>query len=419
MDYLANLQFNPKDPTVMHIDLNSCFATIEQQANPLLRGKPVVVAAYKTPAGCILAASIEAKKLGIKGGMRVKDARQVYPAVIIMEPDPWKYRNVHLSLRHLLQKYTNNLHAKSIDEFVLDLDGFPSMRMGICNVAAEIKSRIRSEIGEWLSVSIGVAPNRYLAKVASGLHKPDGLDILDKNTYEKIYKNLSLMDLCGIKVNNTARLNKQGIFNVWDFYNVSPKTLQIAFHSVFGYYWYLRLHGWEVDDIESSRKSYGNSVALGQNLSTLEQLSPILMKLVEKMSRRMRLAGYSAAGVHLSLLYRDGNYWHKGVSLRQPLFSSGDIYRVALKLLTKSSCKNFVHTIAVSCFALTKEKNKQLNILENLDTKRNLYTALDSINDRWGDFVISPAKMVSIPDVVKDRIAFGGIKELEDFVCSS
>ncbi|MEK7470692.1 MAG: DNA polymerase IV, partial [Patescibacteria group bacterium] len=102
----------------MHIDLNSCFATIEQQANPFLRGKPIAVGAYTTPNGCILAASVEAKRLGIKTGMRVKDGKVLYPKLIVLPSDPNKYRDVHLKLRKIISEYTNDFSPKSIDEFV-------------------------------------------------------------------------------------------------------------------------------------------------------------------------------------------------------------------------------------------------------------------------------------------------------------
>jgi DNA polymerase-4 len=123
---LNKLQFNPKPPTILHIDLNSCFATVEQQANPQLRGRPIAVAAYKTPSGCILAPSVEAKRLGIKTGMRVKDGKLLCPELIVLEPDPWKYRNVHLQLRKLLSAYVETPVPKSDELF--SILGFLSMR---------------------------------------------------------------------------------------------------------------------------------------------------------------------------------------------------------------------------------------------------------------------------------------------------
>ena len=222
-----------------------------------------------------------------------------------------------------------------------------------------------------------------------------------------------------IKSNNIVRLNKAGIFSVNDFSEAQPKNLQCAFHSVTGYYWYLRLKGWEIDDVEFGRSSYGNSVALYENYRTPEELSPILLKLVDKMSGRMRKAGYKSKGVHISILYKNGAYWHRGSVADNLLFASGDIYKKAYKLLTYSPYKYPVHTIAVSCFNLEKSQFSQLSILEDVYKKESLTKALDEISEKWGNFVITPARMLNTKDLVKDRISFGGVKELEEFVFST
>lgn len=416
MEYLKDLPFNPKSPTIMHIDMNACFATVEQQANMMLRNRPIAVAAYKTDNGCIIAPSVEAKRLGIKVGMIVKEGRMLCPELIVLEPDPWKYRNVHIGIKNILSTYTNKIAPKSIDEFVIDLESFPSMKKGIINVGLEIKERIKKEVGDYITVSIGIAPNRFLAKTAAGLTKPDGLDTIDKTNHIEIFSRLELNDLCGIKANNTVRLNKAGIFSVLDFYNSSAKKLKMAFNSIVGYYWYMRLHGWEPGDVISNRQSFGNSVALQGKYEKPEELSPILMKLVQKMSGRMRKAGYLAHGVHLSLLYKNRSFWHHGKSVKEDLFSNGDIYKIAYKILLHSPYKLPVHTIAVSCFNLSKIKNSQLDFFDNIQKKKLLTDALDDISERWGDFVITPAMMLNTKDLVKDRISFGGIRELEDLI---
>lgn len=401
----------------MHIDLNSCFATIEQQANPHLRGHPVAVAAYDTPSGCIVAPSVEAKKLGVKVGMRVKDGKLLCPSLIVLSPDPWKYRNVHLSLRKIISTYTDNFFPKSIDEFVLNLEGYPAYSKGMEIVAKEIKKRIKDEVGDWLTVSIGIAPNRYLAKVASGLHKPDGLDEINISNYLSVYSDLSLLDLHGIKIKNTARLNSVGVYTVTDFYNAPLLALRAAFNSIASYYWYLRLRGWEIDDVEFGRKSYGNSYALPMTASTLEELSPILSKLVEKMGARLRRAGYKAKGIHLAVGYRDGGFWHKGVSFPDRIFfDSRDIYKAAFKILSHSPYKKPVREISVSVFNLIKGSKPQLELFCDVARKEKLVRAIDRINERWGNFVITPAKMMGTREIVPDRVAFGGVKELEEFV---
>jgi DNA polymerase-4 len=413
---MESLSFNPKPSTIMHLDLNSCFATIEQQANPHLRGKPVAVAAYTTPSGCIIAPSIEAKEKGIKVGMRVKDGKLLYPNLIVLPPDPNKYRNVHLGLRKILSDYTNNFYPKSIDEFVLSLEGYPAYQKGMHNVAREIKQRIKREVGDWLTISVGIAPNRFLAKVAAGLRKPDGLDEINKNNFWQVYEFLQLTDLFGIKTRNAARLNSVGVFSVLDFYKASLMRLKAAFLSINAYYWYLRLRGWEIDDVEFGRRSYGNSYALPKPLVTPEKLSPILSKLVEKMGSRLRRAGYKARGIHVSLLYRDWGFWHKGITYPRVFYDSRDIYKEAYKIMSFSPYKKPVRNLAVSVFDLIQSESSQLELFEDVVRKERLVKSVDKVNERWGDFVITPARMLSAKSDVPDRIAFGGVKELEEFV---
>ena len=412
----VDLPFNPKPPTILHIDLNSCFATVEQQANPKIRGKPVAVAAYTTPSGCIIAPSVEAKKLGIRVGMRVKDGKILCPDLIILPPDPWKYRNIHLLLRELLKQYSDRVFPKSIDEFVIDMEGYPAFNRGIIITAKEIKDRIKKEIGEAITVSIGIGTNRFLAKTAASLHKPDGLDVIDAHNYKFVYKNLKLADLCGIKLQNAIRLQSQGVFSVWDFYTSPIWRLKAAFQSILGYYWYVRLHGFEIDDICFNRKSYGNSYALRKPLSTPEELAPILQKLVIKTGQRLRRGGYSTKGVHVAILYRDFSYWHKGVTLPDYIFDSRDIFSVTYALITRSPYRKPVRNLAESCFDLKKEEYLQMSFIDDIYKKRNLCRAVDSINEKWGDYVITPALMMGTEEQIMDRVSYGGIKELEEIV---
>lgn len=408
------LHFNPASPTVMHIDINSCFATIEQQANPFFRGKPVAVAAYDSPGGCILAASVEAKKLyGVKTGMRVKEGKERCPELIVVSPDANKYRHVHLQLRHLLSCYTDKLYPKSIDEFVLHLEGYPALRQkSIYEVGLQIKKRIKEEIGEWITVSIGTGPSRFTAKMAAGLKKPDGLEELSARNYLDVYQGLELEDLHGIASRNARRLQHVGIFSVMDFYASPLWKIRAAFKSVNAYYWFLRLRGWEIDQEEYERKSYGNSYALPKPFVEVSDLAPILSKLVNKATFRMRQAGYQARGVHLSVAYRDWKYWHQGHLQKKWLFDTRDIYAEALRLLNLSP-RRPVRILAVSCFELSTNPQMQTELYDDVPRKKMLTEAMDTINEKWGNFVITPANMLTAKEKhVHDRIAFGGVKEL-------
>lgn len=398
------MDFNLAPSTIMHIDLNSCFATIEQQANPFLRDKPIAVAAYDSPGGCILAASVTAKKFGIKTGMRVKEGRLLYPKLIVVTPDPAKYRFVHKKLRKILSSYTPNFSPKSIDEFVLDLNNTPVLEIKTMHdIGLEIKNRIKKEIGKYLTVSIGIGSSRFIAKTASNLQKPDGLEEINHKNFLDVYSRLELTDLNGIASRNKLRLNLVGIRTVLDFHESPLWKLKAAFSSVNGYYWYLRLRGYEADSVEFARKSFGNSFALpNPNMNLL----PILQRLCEKTGSRLRSAGYVSHGIHVSLYFKNHTYWHEGHKLNLPIFDSKDIYKYAKNILQKAPHLP-PHTLAVSCFNLDKSKNLQTLLFEDIIKKKNLVNAVDIVNNSFGDFTIHPVRMLEAKDLVKDRVAFG------------
>ncbi len=407
--------FNPSSSTIMHIDLNSCFATIEQQANPLIRGKPVAVAAYTSDNGCIIASSIEAKKIGVKVGMRVKEGKKLYPSLIVLPPDPWKYRFVNRKLLTLFQKYTPKITIKSIDEMALDFDKTPVLQeKNIWSIAKEIKVKIKNQIGDWLTVSVGIAPSRFLAKTASNLHKPDGLDEINYLNFKKIYHWLRVENLCGIKINTMMKLNGGNIFTALDMYQSSAQKLKSLFNSILGYYWYLRLRGVEVDQVEHKRKSFGNSYALNKFSSDKIILAKILCCLVEKMGRRLRRNGYGARGICLCLVYSDFSYYRCGKTYPKIMYASQDLYKEAVKILF-TAVKKPVRIISIACFNLEKNCLNQLNLIPQEEKKRSLTQALDSISKRFGELSVFPASTIKIKDKIVDRIAFGNINELEEF----
>jgi DNA polymerase-4 len=234
------LPLNNSRPLIMHIDLNSCFAIIEQQANPLYRRKPVAVAAYDTPRGMVIASSYEAKAKGIKLGVNVGQARLIDPEVIVLMPDPAKYRYAHSLFRQVLEEYSSELHAKSIDEFVLDFSGSPTIRDGrdLMDVGYEIKHKIKDKVGSYVTVNVGIGTNRFWAKTAAGLNKPDGLDMMSAENALKIYGQMELTDLTGINHRYQARLNQNCIFKPLQFYEATEQYLhKQVFKSIVGRQW--------------------------------------------------------------------------------------------------------------------------------------------------------------------------------------
>lgn len=411
-----DLPLNHNRPTVMHIDLNSCFATAEQQANPLLRGKPVAVAAYTTGNGCVIAPSIEAKRYGVKVGMRVRDAKLLCKEVIILPPDPPKYRDIHLKFCKIFKEYSPQVTPKSIDEAIIDFEGTLGLQRGLIEIAQEIKTRIRKEIGEWIVCSIGISTNRFLAKLAASLRKPDGLEVITFQNLEEVYRKVNLTDLCGINSRFQARLNAYGIFTPLDFLHAKLDILQHeVFRSICGYFWYLRLRGWEIDAVDFSRKSFGQSYALHEFTNDTKNLAILLMKLTEKMGRRLRRANYAARGIHVACIYADYTFWHHGHTFPREMYTTAELYQKVMLVFNMQPQKKRVAKLAVSCFNFISKKFIQEELFQtDKEKKRKISDVADKINDKFGEFVITPALMMGMDDLVIDRIAFGGVKELED-----
>ncbi len=400
---------NKAEPTIMHIDLNSCFATVEQQSHPHLRGKPIVIAAYPTNSGCILAPSIEAKKFGIKTGMRVGEGKKLFSDLIVRTADTILIRDVHQKFKKICLDYSPDVVVKSIDEVVINFSETPALNRGLVNIGREIKKRFRTEIGEWISCNVGISTNRFLAKTAASLHKPDGLDVIDYKNLEKVYERLSLTDLHGINTRFEYRLNQAGIYNPLDFLKTPDHILRkVVFKGITGHYWFLRLRGHEVDDFTSSRKSFGQDYALVKKTKDVNELKKIIIKLCEKMGRRLRESKNCASGFHLGLVYDDWTYWHKGHKFREYSYTTQEIFSNIMKIFYQQPESKMVRKVAVSCFDLQSIANMTLSLFEtDVEKKRFLSNALDKINDRYGEYVIYPGLMMDMKNTILDRIAFG------------
>lgn len=395
----------------MHVDLNSCFAIIEQQANPLIRHKPIAVAAYNTPKGIILAASYEAKALGIKVGVSVRDARLLCPSIIILTPDPDKYFDAHRRFKKVLLNYTSEITPKSVDEFVIDFSGSNAIQEGIDleTIGQRIKQGIRQELGEYVTVNIGIAPNRFLAKLAAGLNKPDGMDTINANNLRSIYSKLELIDLPGINRRYSARLNMAGIYTPLQFLEAPLWQLKReVFHSIVGFYWYLRLKGHEIDAVNFSRKSFGQQYAIGHKTADKSELSRLLMKLCEKAGRRLRAQGYESRGIQFWMTYENHTYFSKRQKLKAPIYSTQDIFHQSQRLLLSAIMPGRVTNLGVTVFNLSSIQPLQLGLFDDtrLDS-RTLAIASDLVNDRYGEFTMVPALMANMQDIIIKRVAFG------------
>jgi len=452
---LVTLPVNQNQPLIMHIDLNSCFSTIEQQANPLIRHKPVAVAAYTRDSGIVLAASYEAKSMGIKLGTPVREARQICPGIIVLMPDPPKYREAHSRFKEILTEYTSDVVPKSIDEFVMDFHGSNAVQKGrnMEDIGREIKQQIRERMGEYVSVNVGIGTNRFLAKLAAGLHKPDGLDTITCHNLEDVYKSQDLLALPGINRRFKARLLAAGISTPYEMYQASGRYLRdFVFFSKLGFMWHQRLRGWEVDNVEWGTKTIGHQYALEHRTTDREEIKRLLMKLCEKTGRRLRRHGYIAHGINLSLRYAgptaaermagsvneaptdeygrpvkvrtggwngwghysaNASYWQESQKVKHPLYATQEIYRAAEAVLQRARFVDKVSQISVHVFNLQACDPEQLGLFDaEKEQQRALAQAADDVNDRYGEFSVVPAIMADMDKTILDRIAFGNVRDI-------
>lgn len=408
-------EYNTARPLIMHIDLNSCFATVEQQARPRLRGRPVVIVNRRTEHTMIVTASYEAKALGIKMGMSVKEARSIAPDVVALESDPSKYRYVYHRLMAIMQDYSAHVRMKSIDEGVIDFTDTSAAISGrdLVDIGHEIKRRLREEVGCAMRCNIGIATNRFLAKTAASLHKPDGLDVITHENLRHVLGGLELTDLTGIARRNEHRLNAVGIYTPLEFLDADARLLRtMVFKSICGDEWHQRLRGWEVDKRDFPLKSAGRQYVLeGYRLPYFTVLKR-LHHLCEDVGSKIRSQGMVARGIVVYLRTYDHGSWHAKYMASVPFFSNQAIYTHARRLF--EGAPEGIKMISVSCYELSDASEDRQLILfgDELSREREVTGAIDSINQRYGKRVIHSADTLGTDMYVKQKIPFGSTRYL-------
>lgn len=411
---MYNHGYNPAPPLVMHIDLNSCFATVEQQARPLLRGRPVGIANRRTDHTSLVTVSYEAKALGIRLGMKVREARALCPDLVVLESDPTKYRYVYHRLMDIMSEYSPTFTMKSIDEGVIDFADSPASLRARDMVALghEIKQRLRAEIGCWMRCNIGIATNRFLAKTAAGLHKPDGLDVITHENLRDVLAGLELQDLTGIARRNEHRLNAVGIYTPLEMLDASPAVLHLAFKSINGEQWHQRLRGWEVDDVEYDLKTVGRQYVLETRELDRRQILQRLHHLCESVGAKLRSQGKTARGVAVYARVYGGPRWKDHYLAPLPFYSDEAIWRIASRLFMAAPARG-IREIGVHCYHLHDDAADQMSLFgDQLARERAKVGAIDEINGRYGDRTIHSADTLGTGFYVKQKIPFGSTRYL-------
>jgi len=389
--------------------MNSYFASVEQQANPFLRGKPVGVCAYLSNNGCILASSMEAKKFGVKTGLTVRMAREFCPSIIILENHPDKYRSTTEQIFNLLSEYTDTLEPYSIDEAFLNLTGLIKSFAEAKKICEEIKVRIKNEVGEWLKASQGLAFTKFLAKFASDCGEKDNVTIIENiQQVEEWFKKVELTAAWGIGDKLKIKLNELGINSLMDLKNYPVTNLRQQL-GIMGYYLWANVNGIEIDhvknDEETLPKSIGHSYCIPKRTTDKEYLAKILMKLCEKTGRRLREQNLEAKSLTIYWSYLNHGGHGKSLKTQDSFFTTMDIFKKAFGVLKNFNLPDKVSMLAVSVSNLITSNN-QLSFLEDKLKKRELNKALDNINDKFGDFTVIYGQMWETGKNAPDRIGF-------------
>jgi DNA polymerase-4 len=407
-------EFNEERPLVMHIDLNSCFATVEQQARPMLRGKPIAIVNRRTEHTAIITASYEAKEKGVKVGMKLKEAKLLCPDIVALESDPSKYRYVYHKLLDIMGDYSAHVTMKSIDEGIIDFHNTSADIAGrdLVEVAMEIKQRLKDEIGVWMRCNVGIATNRFLAKTAAGLNKPDGLDVVTSQNIKETLGKLKLTDLTGIAHKNQKRLNSVGIYTPLEFLAADTTTLhKIVFKSVVGDWWHKRLRGWEVDDVETKMGRVGRQYVLERFDLTQAEILQRMHHLCESVGGRMRSQNLSARGVYVYAKTFERTYWHASTLTPLPFFSDQSIYAQVQRLFAKAP--DGIKEIGVHCYELVPLENNQVSLFaDQIAHEYQMAETVDDVNKRYGDRTLHSASTLGTGIYVSQKIPFGSTRYL-------
>jgi DNA polymerase-4 len=407
---------NTASPLIMHIDLNSCFATVEQQARPSLRGKPLAVTNRLVARSCVIACSHEAKTRGVKVGMRYDLAKEIIPDLLMIETDPPKYHYVYQKLVAIMKSYSAKITMKSIDEGVIDFHEAveqPSLARMI-EIGYEIKQRLKDEVGSYMTCNVGIAPNRFLAKLAAGLNKPDGLDVITHHNLCAVLGRLELIDLPGIAHRFEKRLRYQGITTPLKFLDADIFTLhRLVFKSINGNYWHQRLRGFEPDDVETKLGIVGRQYVLDIKTNDDDILLPRLHHLCHSTGMKLRYNAVDARGISIWVRYTDGSFFKKRQMYDHTFFTDHDIYRRARELFSDRPRRGRVGTIGITCYQLTPTARQQASLFERFDAHGRLISAMDDINETYGNFCITYAHALAGKKVIKQKLPFGSVKYFE------
>ncbi|NLN06790.1 MAG: DNA polymerase IV [Firmicutes bacterium] len=383
---------------ILHVDMNAFFASCHQAENPAWRGKPLLVAGDpKKRHGIILTASYEARKYGVKTGIPVWQAKKLCPQGIFVPPDHGLYLSYAEKILEIMRFYTPLVEPFSIDEAWLDVTGSVRLFGPAAEIGRTLQQRIREEVK--ISCSVGLAPNKFLAKMASERQKPNGFTVNMPADVEKILWPLPVEEMVGVGHKLAPALKEMGVETIGRL-AAMPKHLLTARFGVIGEVLLKLANGEDDSPVDPHAldkvKSIGHSVTLPRDLCDPEDIARVLLDLSERVGRRLRRGGYSARTVTLTV--KDQNFVSttRSRTLPGPTVLTETIYETALSIYrTHYEPWRKVRLLGVSVSNLQeKEEGRQLALWYGNEEKRaRLTEAVDTLKDRFGDYILRRASL--------------------------
>jgi len=419
--YFANSTGINNDALVMYFDMNSFFASCEQQRYPELRGKPIGVITHDSPNATVIAPSVEAKKFGVKTGMRLGDCKLLCPQIIPVTTHPGWYRQIHVDIMAVLHTYCDDVIAKSIDEAVINFSSYRWVYKDLSEVARLIKADITKKY-DYLKCSIGIAPNSFLAKLATELQKPDGLVIINPINIDERLAGLQLTDLPGIAANNERRLKMIGITTPLQMRHSSPALLRKAFGGIVGDYWHRRLNFGEVDLLhnpENRTMSATRTVSREQRESR-QMLESMLISLCTRLEQRMVKSNIFCRQVSFFIKYKDATGWDTAVKLSDPVQDAMELRSyIKERIIEFERSRNLetvftnkVLSMGVAIQQFVKGDVLQYSLFDNKIKKDMIRKTMYNIKDRYGKNTVRKGSELFNPHVMHDAIGFGSVRDM-------
>ncbi|MDI1229187.1 MAG: impB/mucB/samB family protein [bacterium] len=409
----------------LYVDFNSYFASVEQQMDPRLRGKPVAVIPVETEYTSAIAASYEAKAFGVKTGTPVHEARKMCPGLICVLGNHQKYVEFHENIIDEIDRHIPVAKVCSIDEMACELMKNERSIARVGEIAAAIKAGIAKNIGEYVRCSIGVAPNRYLAKIATDMKKPDGFTILHAHELPGRLEELKLRDLPGIGPNMEVRLNKAGVYDIRKLLTYQPKHLRAIWGSLWGEKMWYYLRGYDVPDTATQSSSIGHSHVLSPEMRPPAEAIKIARRLTIKAAARLRRKEYCAGAFSLSMRIENGP--RVGLEARMPhaedSFTFLEMMEEMWRELMPEVKGRKIKKVSVTLSSITPKGQVQPDLFDSVSTatkqqKKNekLSVAMDKINQKFGrDTVLVGMTATQSRSFTGTKIAFTRIPDVAEF----